>query len=272
MERLGPSARVAQVVQAARMEQAAQAGRVIPEVPVVDDGGVREKRWVLPERERAGRVRLFAPTGSFERVTMRRDRTEARVLVCACSFLEEELQRMKEWLAANEASEASGKECVGLVAGRVEGVLKLLEGRYDSIEQVYVKSEEYAVAMGKFLAVSPKLVNRLAAEEDIASGARASDNRSGARASDSRSGSRASDSRSDARATHVRGSAGPSDIHGAARASDSRSGAGANDIRSGAGPSSRHSGAGPSNVRSGAGASDVQSDARESGEKMKTTP
>ncbi len=43
---------------------------------------------------------------------------------------------------------------------RLKDVLYILEDRYDSIEQYYVKGKEYAHAMGKFYQVSPSEYSR----------------------------------------------------------------------------------------------------------------
>lgn len=120
------------------------------------------RRWMMPITERAECPRLFTPPagGMFERITARRDRTEARALVSACTFLEAEIERIE---STAEKDEKERKEKSGTSVERLRGVLKILEDRYDTIEQVYVKSEEYAVAMGRFFEVSPRIINKLAA-------------------------------------------------------------------------------------------------------------
>lgn len=106
------------------------------------------------------------PSGTpLDRVTARRDRTEARALVSACTFLEAEVERMRQFeqeACACENACACG-QFLGESLKRLVGVLGILEDRYESIEQVYVKSEEYAIAMGRFFEVSPQVINKLAA-------------------------------------------------------------------------------------------------------------
>lgn len=120
------------------------------------------RRWMMPLTERPERPRLFTPPagGTFERITARRDRTEARALVSACTFLEAEIGRIG---SITPKEQGEWKEKLEPSVERLKGVLKILEDRYDTIEQVYVKSEEYAVAMGRFFEVSPRIINKLAA-------------------------------------------------------------------------------------------------------------
>lgn len=120
------------------------------------------RRWMMPLTERAECPRLFTPPagGMFERITARRDRTEARALVSACTFLEAEIGRIESMA---EKDEKDCKKKLETSVERLRGVLNILEDRYDTIEQVYVKSEEYAVAMGRFFEVSPRIINKLAA-------------------------------------------------------------------------------------------------------------
>lgn len=52
-------------------------------------------------------------------------------------------------------------------AERLKAVLFMMEDRYDSIEQVYVKSEEYARAMGNFFQMTPNEFTRMVSDKDI---------------------------------------------------------------------------------------------------------
>lgn len=146
------------------------------------------QRWLVPLTENKDKPRLFSPPAgtAFERISARRDRTEARALVSACTYLESEVLRIRGLLAGEDGAKCcckkggkGAKECQCAMrsyleqsADRMKGVLKILEDRYDSIEQVYIKSEEYAVAMGRFFEVSPQVINKLAAgHHDLANNA-----------------------------------------------------------------------------------------------------
>lgn len=147
------------------------------------------QRWLLPLAESKEKPRVFTPPAgtAFERISARRDRTEARALVSACTYLEAEVLRMRGLLSGEgDAGKCccqkgkGGAECecamrrfVEQSVDRMKGVLKILEDRYDTIEQVYIKSEEYAVAMGRFFEVSPQVINKLAAgHHDLANAPR----------------------------------------------------------------------------------------------------
>lgn len=133
--------------------------------------------------------RLFTPPAGtgFDLFSARRDRNEARPLVSACTYLESEVMRVQGLLDGEEGKCCCGKEvkeggskgchCAMRVfleqsAYRMKGVLKILQDRYDSIEQVYIKSEEYAVAMGRFHEVRPQVIKKHAAEHHEAANQR----------------------------------------------------------------------------------------------------
>ena len=128
------------------------------------------QRWMVPHMENKDMQRLFPPPAStaFDLFSARMDRNEARALVSACTHLESKVMRVRGLWAGEE-----GKCCCGekvdkggnkgcqcaMQAFSVQSsyrmrVLKILEDRYDGIEQVHIKSREYSVAMGRFCEVS----------------------------------------------------------------------------------------------------------------------
>ena len=129
------------------------------------------QRWMVPHMEDKDIQRLFPPLAStaFDLFSARMDRNEVRALVSACTHLESKMMRVRGQWAGEEDKCCCGKkvdkggnkgcQCVMqafLVQSSygMKGVLKILEDRYDSIEQVYIKSREYAVAKGRFYEVS----------------------------------------------------------------------------------------------------------------------
>lgn len=144
------------------------------------------RRWLLPLPESPDVPRLFTPpAGSqFERIARHRDRAEAKVLMSACTYIEAELDRLsnqyqnvregaccckKDSQSPQPSCECGHRLFLATSAERLRGVLGILEDRYDSIEQVYVKSEEYAKAMGKFFQVSPNEFSRMVSDRELAS-------------------------------------------------------------------------------------------------------
>lgn len=129
------------------------------------------RRWPLPMGEdgKAAGVRLFTPQqkeSSFSKISARRDRTEARVLVSSCTFLEEEIERLDK---AVKGDAQDIKSTINKSTANLKAVLRMLEERYEKIEKVYEKTEEYAIAMGKFFEVPPQVIDHLAAgHKDLA--------------------------------------------------------------------------------------------------------
>ena len=110
----------------------------------------------------------------FERIGKHRDRAEAKVLVSACTYLEAELTRIKEQVEINEGcccKDPTKCDCAHVsflrsTSERLQSIMCILEDRYDTIEQVYVKSEEYARAMGNFFQVTPDEFSRMIHQKD----------------------------------------------------------------------------------------------------------
>lgn len=201
-----------------------QGGRMMAQVEQGQAQGMMRRRWLLPLSENPEVPRLFNPTSatSFERITRHRDRTEARALTSACTFLEAEIDRLATLCMAGGVGENGGEGmdgccsceqrqdgkgmitkqnggddengmetkydekkksgvngnaktgcCANCRAGmmlpgtvrRLTAVLGVLEERYDSIEQVYVKGEEYARAMGRFFQVNPERFSKILADD-----------------------------------------------------------------------------------------------------------
>lgn len=155
-------------------ERRASTSLLFPESPVSDlksrplSNAHSGRRWPFPPSEDPEHPQLFAPSDDtmFQHISQRRDRVEARPLISACTFLENEVERMNDLLQSSDA------ECVGnaddnsagdsphrqFLQGSVErltGILGILQDRYDCIEQYYIKSQEYAKAMGRFYQVTP---------------------------------------------------------------------------------------------------------------------
>eukprot|EP00171_Calliarthron_tuberculosum_P011795 IDg11795t1 len=138
----------------------------------------RGKRWKAPRRcstEGTARPMSALPPRSQTVITQRRDRVEALPLASACAHLEAEIFRLQSQLKDAPVESPSACccrsrgaplcECGHRVAlaesvDRLLDVLSILEDRYDSIEQYYVKGKEYAHAMGKFYQVSPSEYSR----------------------------------------------------------------------------------------------------------------
>lgn len=136
------------------------------------------KRWKAPRRSSDGgaaRPMSSLPGRSHTVITQRRDRVEALPLASACAHLEAEIFRMCSQLDDAPVDSAKACCCRGRGAAicecghrvvlahsvdRLLDVLSILEDRYDSIEQYYVKGKEYAHAMGKFYQVSPSEYTR----------------------------------------------------------------------------------------------------------------
>ncbi|CAN8070740.1 unnamed protein product [Agarophyton chilense] len=146
------------------------------------------RRWLLPLKLNPDVPKLFdPPVGSnYEKIIRHRDRAEAKILVSACTYLESELDRfashlksthdqpccsckppVSENVDANKPCQCASRLLVAAASDRIRAVLTMLEDRYDSIEQVYVKSEEYTRAMGKFFQVSPDEFHRILNEKDM---------------------------------------------------------------------------------------------------------
>lgn len=140
----------------------------VPKPPRTKPG---QRRWPLPLSVSVDAPQVFTPpagTTSFDGITHRRDRIEARPLLSACTFLESEVLRMTEQLNATSAApcccragatepplcECGHRMFLTQSVDRLNHVLHMLEDRYDSIEQYYVKSKEYAHAMSRFYQVS----------------------------------------------------------------------------------------------------------------------
>ncbi|PXF45889.1 hypothetical protein BWQ96_04324 [Gracilariopsis chorda] len=147
------------------------------------------RRWLLPLQQSPDTPKLFdPPAGSnYEKIIRHRDRAEAKILVSACTYLESELDRIGSHLKctrdetcctckpvcsentdANKPGQCSSRALLAAGSERLRAVLRMLEERYDNIEQVYVKSEEYTRAMGKFFQVSPDEFHRILNERDMA--------------------------------------------------------------------------------------------------------
>ncbi|KAI0567326.1 hypothetical protein FGB62_3g151 [Gracilaria domingensis] len=147
------------------------------------------RRWLLPLKQNPDLPKLFdPPAGSnYEKIIRHRDRAEAKILVSACTYLESELDRIgshlkctqeqaccsgkgaaSENVDANKPCQCASRALLAASSERLRAVLTMLEDRYDSIEQVYVKSEEYTRAMGKFFQVSPDEFHRILNERDMA--------------------------------------------------------------------------------------------------------
>ena len=134
------------------------------------------RRWLVPLQESSQDPHLFTPpVGSeFERIGKHRDRAEAKVLVSACTYLEAELTRIKEQVEINEGcccKDPTKCDCAHVsflrsTSERLQSIMCILEDRYDTIEQVYVKSEEYARAMGNFFQVTPDEFSRMIHQKD----------------------------------------------------------------------------------------------------------
>lgn len=133
------------------------------------------RRWKLPKKMNIDTPSSFSklPGESNEMITQRRDRVEALPLASASTYLESEIFRMKQQLEEHDeqrqcccrAHSAPLCECghrmfLTQSIERLRDVLYILEDRYDSIEQYYVKGKEYAHAMGKFYQVSPSEYSR----------------------------------------------------------------------------------------------------------------
>lgn len=135
------------------------------------------RRWLIPLSSSPEKPALFQPPADskFERIARHRDRAEGKVLVSACTYIEAEIDRMSQQASAADACCCNSTTCecahrqylVGS-AERMRAILAILEERYDTIEQVYVKSEEYARAMGKFFQLSPSEFNRIVTQRDAA--------------------------------------------------------------------------------------------------------
>lgn len=95
----------------------------------------------------------------YSAISQRRDRAEARGLVSACSVLEQEVVAIEE-RAAEVASNTDEAAFLESRASSLRHALAILEDRYDSIEDFYLKGREYAHAMGRFYQVSPEEYDR----------------------------------------------------------------------------------------------------------------
>ena len=135
------------------------------------------RRWNIPHDVPADEPTLLRalPKGTQNMITQRRDRVEMKPLVSACAYLENEILRMTEQLNSLTSDpmccchsqrhlqpicECKHRQFISQSAERLRGVLSILEDRYDSIEQYYVKGKEYARAMGRFYQVSPSEYSR----------------------------------------------------------------------------------------------------------------
>lgn len=136
------------------------------------------KRWKAPRKSGSdGALRPMSalPASAAAVITHRRDRVEVLPLLSTCAHLEAEIFRMKAQL--DEANSVDSRACCCRLSGaplcecahrivlaqsvdRLLDVLSIMEDRYDSIEQYYVKGKEYAHAMGKFYQVSPTEYSR----------------------------------------------------------------------------------------------------------------
>lgn len=153
------------------------------------------RRWLLPLSESPQRPRLFTPADTAIARMNARDRAEAVTLTSACTFLEAEIDRMQAHVRNHHRKTTSGNnnsnsnsnsnsnntcgKCVtdvylGKAVDRLRAVLRMLEDRYDSVETVYVKEQEWSNAMTKYLHTSPgemrHMLSTLSAGTDGSSG------------------------------------------------------------------------------------------------------
>lgn len=134
------------------------------------------KRWKMPRMSVEGVALPYKslPGGSRDTILQRRDRVEALPLASACAHLEAEIYRLRgvhnstaccNETTSNSKGESANAECPHRVATaetieKLTDMLVMLEDRFDTIEQFYVKGKEYARAMGKFYNVSPNEYNK----------------------------------------------------------------------------------------------------------------
>lgn len=111
------------------------------------------------ERRRPCRWTSDGPPRNFGAISQRRDRAEARGLVATCAILENDIVALEE-RAAEIASDTDEAAFLESRASSLRCALAVLEDRYDTIENFYVKGREYARAMGKFYQVSPEEYER----------------------------------------------------------------------------------------------------------------
>lgn len=78
---------------------------------------------------------------------------------------------VREGVASHHCSASCAANCplsayLPAAIDRLRAVLFMLEERYDTIEQVYVKSEEYARAMGRFFNVTPDQFTKIVQDKE----------------------------------------------------------------------------------------------------------